>query len=235
MAKIETQAEYDITGVTLNSSEKERLDAVIEKYFKLFGREKNRNILSTYKAHIRTACKIAKDEFNGQFNGEDPDSGFGISITKPGYFGWNTWDNMGSGLSSGSNDLIDAGSSDNLSGSTGAGNPMTIGDPVFHLIIGYGSYAESPKLTSFYKEIRKEPGTNVDVERHFRDSELRLRLMSFPYLLAPSDKFYLEGWSDVAGDDIPYLFGVSFLEYDKLQLMDPVDMAGTDDSNIAVQ
>lgn len=236
MAKIETQSEYDLTGVSLKSSEKEQLDAFFEGYFEFYERDNTRkDILDRFRPHILTACKIAKDEFNAQFNGESPDSGFGMSLTKPGYFGWDTWDNMGSSLSSGANDLIDAGTSDNLSGSTGSDNPMTIGDPAFHLILGYGSYAQSPKLTSFYKEIRKEPGTNVDVEGHFRNSEVRLRTLNFPYLLAPGDKFYLEGWTEAGGDDIPYLFGISFLKYDKLQIMDPANMSGTAKDNIAVQ
>lgn len=236
MAKIETQEDYDVSSVSLKSKEKDHLDSFFDGYFKFFERDTTRvDVLDRYKPHIKTACRIAKDKFNSQFNGENPDSGFGMSLIRPGYFGWDKWDNMGDSLTVGSNDLVDAGTPDNLSGSTGTDNPMEVGEPAFHLIFGYGTYSQSPKIESFYREIRKEPGTSIDVEPHFRNTEIKLRLLNYPYLLAPGDKFYLEGWTETAGDDIPYLFGVSFLEYDAMQIMDPADMAGSSKDNIAVE
>lgn len=228
----------------LARDEKNRLDLSFERSLEDTRIEETEVLLEKlqeYRDEIELAAQIAKYELSGAFDGQAPQSGnFGIDFIQPGYFGYDSWDNM-PGVTGGSEfNWIDDETPDNMgSGSPGFDNPITIGDPATHIIVGFGSYAPDP-VTSRIKEVKNDnPKPAITTETQFRNTDLRIKWKDTPTVLSPEDTYAVRGYA--AGEtgenyeEALYPVGVTFLEARKYRLLNPADMAGVDNSDVVVE
>lgn len=196
--------------------------------------------IDDYWQEVKIAAEVAKHELNGSFDGQTPNSGnFGIDTVHPGYFGYDDWDDMPSLSGQSVNDWIDSGTPTNLGGSSGFANPLAVGEPAVHVILGFGSYSADPVVSRIKEEKNDSPMAAVTTEDAFRNTDLRLKWLDTPRVLQPDDDYaarvYAGGESGSTYQDAVYPFGITFLEAKAYRTLDPANMAGTDTSNIVVE
>lgn len=195
-----------------------------------------------YEDEIMAAAEVANYHLNGSFDGQSPNSNnFGIDAIHPGYFGYDDWDDMPSLTGGTVADWIDSATPTNLGGAGGGGfaDPMGVGDPAVHVILGFGSYAPDPVVNRIKWEKNNEPEAAVNTEDVFRNSDTRIKFLDTPVVLSPQDDFaarvFPGGEVGTTYSDAVYPFGLTFLEAREFRLLDPASMSGTDESNVAVQ
>lgn len=236
MAKFDVKSSQKRLDVDqdLSKEEIDKLTELIRSPLSLHDQERDFNVYELYEEEIKLGARLAKDQFSGkQFNGEDPDSGFGASPEKAGYFGWNNWNGILASMTAGTKeDVIDGGTPDNLSGSTGSTNPAVIGDYAVHVIIGVSSLATSPKMAKYYDEIGQDPGSDISLIEPLRRSDKQIKLFDEARVLIPEDEFYASIWPTADGDDVFKFLGVAFLPEKELRKSDPANMAGSGSGNI---
>lgn len=201
-----------------------------------------REKLMEYWDEVMVAAEVAREELNGSFDGQSPTSGnFGIDTIHPGYFGYDDWDDMPTVTGGAVNNWIDSDSPSNLASGDGGGfaDPLGIGDPVVHIILGYGSYASDPAVSRLKEEKNDNPMPAVTTEDAFRNTDLRIKWLDTPRVLSPDDDFAVEvyggGEAGTDYEDAVYPIGLTFIEAKAYRILDPADMAGTDQSNVVVE
>ena len=239
MPKVDTPARNGVERAQLSEEEKEKLNLAVSR-----GLEDTRSLdtqtvvqkLMDYTEEIGEAAQIAKAQFDQNFDGLAPTSGsFGLDFIHSGYFGYNTWDSLPTLSANSTQTWLDNSVPDNLTGSGGVNNPLTVGEKAVHLITAVGTYAENPKISRINWRLNDQPRPSITTEPAFRGTDLRLRWLDTPIVLKDADDVYAEVYSDQDGQDAPYLFGISYLNSKEMRTLDPVQMAGTDDSNIVVE
>ena len=239
MTKVDSPGRSGVEQATLSEEETDKLDLAVRR-----GLEDTRELdtqvvvqkLLDYRAEIAQAAEIAKAEFDSTFDGMAPQSGsFGLDTIHQGYFGWNSWDNLPT-LSAGSTQTwLDNSVPDNLSGSGGVNNPLTVGEPAVHVIMAVGSYAQSPKISRLSWRLNDQPRPAISTDFAFQNTDLRMKWLDTPVVLKEDDDLFAQVYADEDGQDAPYLFGLSFVQAKDMRELQPSEMAGTDTSNIVVE
>jgi hypothetical protein len=245
MPRVNNTADIGAKMETLSSEEKNDLQRSMRRTFedlRVEGEAVIRNkIQSDYMDEIEVAAQIARHELNGSFDGYSPASGnFGIDVIHPGYFGYDDWDNMPDVTGGSTFDWFDDDTPDNLnSGESGFANPLTIGDPAVHIILGYGSYSPDPVVSRLREQKNDNPIPAVTTEDVFRNTDLRIKWKDTATVLQPQDTFAVRGFAGGEnGTDYPaalYPIGLTFLEAQEYRLLDPEDMAGTSENDVVVE
>lgn len=239
MPKIDTPGKTGLSEAPLGSDEESALSLFYER-----GLEDVRELdtevvlhkIQEYRNEIKQGARVAKSTFQKQFDGFQPQSGaFGISPIRAGYFGYDSWDNCPDATAGSVTTWLDNSTPDNLGGSGGVNNPLTVGEPVVHMVLGVGSYAQSPKTEAVRFRLNDQPRTAVETERAFRHTDLRMQFLDTPILLKDDDDVFAEFYSSESGSEALYPIGVTFIEAKDYRELDPANMAGTDQSNIVVE
>ena len=239
MPKVDSPARSGVERATLSEDEVNKLDLAVKRGLEDVRALDTQTVvqkLLDYRAEIKEAAEIAKAEFDQTFDGMSPQSGnFGLDTIHQGYFGWNSWDNLPT-LSAGSTQTwLDNSVPDNVNGSGGVNNPLSVGEPAVHIITAIGSYAQSPKISRVRWRLNDQPRPAVSTDHVFQNTDLRMKWLDTPIVVKEDDDIYAEVYSDEDGEDAPYLFGLSFIQAKSLRELDPANMAGTDTSNIVVE
>lgn len=244
MPKAETVGDVGAKRQELSDREEDRLKRSFERGLEDLRSEDSepvRQKLFEYYDEILLAAQVARAELNGEFDGQSPDSGnFGISTSHPGYFGYDSWDDMPDVTGGSAFDWLDDDTPTNLSsGQSGFANPLRIGDNAVHIVLGFGSYAPNPVTNRIKEEKNDNPVPAVTTEDVFRNTDLRIKFKDTPTILQPDDTYAARGF---AGGEVGttysealYPVTVSFIEAKALRILDPANMAGTDTSNIVVE
>lgn len=238
--KAESPSDISAKRAPLGDSAEDELEISVARSLddtRALGASPLKDKIEEYMGEIRAAAEVANYHLNGEFDGQSPESGnFGLDLIHPGYFGYDDWDNMPTLTGGSASDWIDSDTPDNLaSGTSGFDGPAEIGDPAVHVILGYGSYAESPVVTRIKEEKNNNPYTAVTTEDAFRKNDLRIKWLDTPRVLSPQDTFAARVFAGEDGEDALYPFGVSFLESRKYRILDPADMAGSNETDIVVE
>lgn len=228
----------------LTSREEQSLDRSFERSLEDTRSEDTNTLVEKfreYKDEVLVAAKIARHDLQGSFDGQEPESGnFGIGPIHPGYFGYDDWDDMPAVTGGSTFDWIDDDTPTNLaSGSSGFANPITVGDGVVHIILGFGSYASDPVTSRIKEEKNDNPKPTLTTEDSFRNTDLRVAWKDTPTILQPEDTYAVRGFAggEVGStyEEAIYPVGLTFIEARKKRLLDPADMAGSSDSDVVVE
>lgn len=239
MPKVDSPGQTGVSESPLGSGEASKLDLFFER-----GLEDVRELdtevvlhkIQEYRDEITQAARVAKSEFKKDFDGFQPQSGaYGVSPIRAGYFGYDSWDNCPDAVEGDVTTWIDNATPDNLNGSGGVNGPLTVGEPVVHLLLGVGSYAQSPKAEAVRLRLNDQPRTAIETERNFRNTDLRMQFLDTPVMLKNDDDVYAEFYSSASGDEALYPIGITFIEAKDYREIDPAEMAGVDNSNIVVE
>jgi len=230
------------TGLEQDSLSQEETAALNEYFnyglreYRTEGPDRLRQLVQRRRNLVDIAAAVAKATFNKQFDGHQPQSGsFGVSTIRSGYCGYDSWDNCPDATSGDTTVWLDNSVPDNLGGSGGVNNPLTVGEPVVHLLLGIGSYAESPKAESVRLRLNDQPRTVIHTGPWFANTDLRYAPLSTPILLKDDDDVFARFYSDASGNEALYPIGLTFIEAKDYRELDPANMAGTDDDNIVVE
>jgi len=244
MPKAESVNDVGAKTQDLSDREEDRLLTSFERSIEDLRSENTEAIrekLFEYYDEILLAAQVAREELNGEFDGQAPSSGnFGLSMGHPGYFGYDSWGDMPDVTGGNSFDWLDDDTPTNLnSGNSGFANPLRIGDNAVHIVLGFGSYAPNPVTSRIKEQKNDNPVPAVTTEDVFRNTDLRMKFKDTPTILQPDDTYAARGF---AGGEIGstysealYPITVSYLEAKAMRILDPSDMAGTDTSNIVVE
>ena len=239
MPKVDTPAETGLQRADLSDDEASMLMTAYERSLEDVRGLNTESLLSKireYQGEIELAAQVAKATFNKDFDGSNPQSGaFGIDRIHSGYFGWDSWYNCPDATAGSVTTWLDNSVPDNLSGSGGVNNPLTVGEPVVHVILGVGSYVENPKATRLKFRLNDQPRTAISTETEFFNTDLRAKFFDTPILLKDDDDVFAEFYGAESGAEALYPIGLTFIEAKDYRELDPADMAGTDDDNIVVQ
>lgn len=244
MVKIESSADIGAKQDPLSQDELRRFNRAFERFLedtRTLDTEVLVEKFTEYGQEILATAEVAKHELQGSFDGQSPSSNsFGMDTVHPGYFGYDDWDDMPTLTGGAANDWIDNDTPTNLAGGAGGfANPLGIGDPVVHVILGFGSYAADPVVSRIKWEKNEEPEAAVTTENNFRNSDLRIQWLDTPFVLQPQDDFaarvFAGGEAGTNYEDAVYPLGISFLEADAYRNLDPANMAGTSNANIVVE
>jgi len=250
MAKINSPSESGLAEAPLSDTEREQLALYYER-----GLEDVRTLdtetalykYREYQAEIEKAARVAKAQFAKGFDGSQPQSGnFGVSTIRPAYFGYDTWANCPDAQVGTAVDWIDAGTPDNLSGSSGVDNPATVGEDAVHVILGVGSFVgdadidftgetvnrERPKTEAVRFRYNDQPQTAIETWHNFRNADMKQRWFDTPTILTEDDDIYAEFIGGEAGTEALYLIGLSFIEAKPMRQLVPADVAGDGSDNI---
>jgi hypothetical protein len=239
MPKVDSPGQSGLKESPLGSNE----TAMLEMFFER-GLEDVRELdtevilhkMQEYREEIAQTARVAKATFNKNFDGFQPQSGaFGVSPIRAGYFGYDSWDNCPDATEGEVTTWFDDAQPDNLNGSGGVNNPLSVGEPIVHVILGVGSYAQSPKAEALRFRLNDQPRTSIELERNFRNTDLRMQFLDTPILLKDDDDVFAEYYASATGNEALYPIGLSFIEAKDYREIDPANMAGTDQSNIVVE
>lgn len=239
MPKVDSPARNGVERAELSEEEKDKLNLAVSR-----GLEDTRSLdtqtvvqkLLDYTEEIREAAEIAKAQFDQQFDGLAPTSGsFGLDHIHSGYFGYDSWDNIPDLTAGDTQVWLDNSVPDNVSGSGGVDNPLSVGENAVHLVCGIGTYAQSPKVTRLNWRLNDQPRPSITTEQNFRNTDLRVKWLDTPVVLKEDDDVYAQVYADKDGSDAPYMIGLSFVEAKEMRTLDPAQMAGTDSNNIVVE
>lgn len=240
MPKVESPGRTGLAQNDLSQSEKEDLGLWLNRGA-LDVRELDtrviRDMLQRYEDELYQAARVAKAEFDKEFDGEYPESGkFGISRIRAGYFGFDSWDSCPDAQVGTATPWIDNSVPDNLSGTGGQQYPATVGEPVAHLITAVGSHSQSPKTEAVRLRLNDQPRTVIPTEYAFRETDLRYKPLTTPILLKKDDDIYAEFVGSAAGEESLYFDGVTFIESKDYRELIPAEMAGQSlEGNIIVE
>lgn len=186
--------------------------------------------LQEYQGEIQTAASIARSQFEQQFGGLNPESGkFAISRIRSGYFGYDSWEDLADLTGGETNAWIDDGTPANLTGGgSGLSGPLKVGEEAVHVILGFATYHDSPKVSAIDFEVNESPRTSVATKFEFTRTDLQIKWLDRAIILPENALFAAELYADTDGADAVYPVGVSFIESRASQTADPADM--TDDS-----
>lgn len=239
MPKVDTPGDTGLSMAELSQAESQQLSLFFNRGLRDYRTEGNgrlRQFIEQYRGEIEQAAQVAKATFNQEFDGHQPQSGsFGVSHLRAGYFGYDSWDNCPNATEGSVTTWLDNSVPDNLGGTGGQSNPLTVGEPVVHLIVGFATYEESPKAESIKLRLNDQPRTSISVGEQFRKTDLRYAPLSTPILLKDDDDVYAEFYADADGSEALYPVGVTFIQAKDYRELDPANMAGTDDDNIVVE
>lgn len=189
--------------------------------------------LLEYRDEIETAAEIAKNQFSQPLGGMNPDSGeFAVRRPQAGFFGFDSWEGQLTSLTAGAVvDWIDDFNADNLGGTDPGdsfGSPLKVGDEAVHVITGVGTYSSSPKINSVEWEVNEEPRSIVQTKYEWTLTDVGIKWLDRALILPENALFEAKVFPDVAGDDAPFLTGVSYIKHRASQIQDPANM--TDDT-----
>lgn len=215
---------FNFSLVDSRSDNTETIDQMMQRYG--IGTPESMGVIDAVAA-------AAKKQFNGNnFGGTEPSSSqFGISKIRSGYFGWNDWSNLPTLTAGTDQTWLDASTPDNLSGTSG--QPLKVGQQAVHLIMGLGSYDQSPKITAEQFTFNEQTYPTQYVGDEFRNTDLRVRWLDSPWILEQNDNVNATVYPGLDGDDVPYLVGVTFINNEAARILDPSGMTGQ--TNIVYQ
>jgi len=239
MPKVDAPGQSGLNQAPLSSSEKTKLTRYYNRGLQDIRSLDTRvllNAIRKYQDEVMTAAKVAKANYEAEFDGQQPQSGsFGVSRIRAGYFGYDSWDNCPDAVSGDTTTWLDNATPDNLSGSGGVTNPLTVGEPVTHIIVGFGSNEQSPKAESIKLRLNDQPRTAIQTGYEFRNTDTRIKLLETPVLLREDDDIFAEFYSDADGAESLYPVGLSFIQAKDQRELLPAGMAGSDSDNIVVE
>lgn len=224
----------------LSDSEKEALDRTFERALE-DTRELDTETLQEkyreYSKEIKVAAEVARHQLPGTFGGFNPEIGneFAMDWLDSSYFGLYDWDNGSDASSDTTTDWIHANSGDALSGT--GGNPVTVGNDAVHIILGVGSYAQSPKAQRVRFDVNDQPRAVLNVDRAFRETDMQVQWLDAPILLKKNDDLYGQFYAGVGGSEALHLEGVSFIAGKNSKTLDPDNFAdsSTLEGNVVVE
>ena len=188
------------------------------------------DVFSRHLPEILIGAAIAKEQMDAEIGGMFPKTGAigGPVPIRAVYLGiGKDWDDIGSITTGTAHNWIHSGTT--LMGGT-AGRPVRIGRNAVHVIFGIGDYHPSPKLESVKFEINGQERPIVSLQQ-LKLSDIRLVEFEKSLILKRGSTILATLYaSDAHGstvDDVPYLFGVSFILEDKLRIQDPTAIPGT--------
>jgi len=196
-----------------------------------FPEKEVREVWLRHRAEIILGCMIAKDQFNVDFGGEEPEAGqFGITFTAAPYLGvGEDWDDMSTWTTGSEQNWIHSGTT--YLGGT-AGNPIKVGENALHVIIGYMSLHPSPKIWKIKFKINGSEQPAIDVSHVVRVGDIHLREFAkakiWPKNTTILGTLFISPAFGSSVEDIPALIGVTFLPAEQLRLIDPADIKKSD-------
>lgn len=233
MASTDTPDDVSVDRQPLSGSEEKRLQLTFDR-----GLTDTRSLdtkvvsekLNEYQDEINSAAQIARAQFEQKFGGLNPSSGrFSISRIHSGYFGYDSWEDVPTFAGGTLNAWIDDETPTNLnSGSSGLENPLKVGSQAVHVIMGIGTYHDSPKTTAVEYEINESPRAAVKTKYEFTRTDIQIKWLDRAIILPENALFAAQAYADNDGDDFPFFVGVTFLKNRAAQDADPAEM--TDDS-----
>lgn len=233
MANTDRPDDISVDSQPLSENEEKRLRLALRR-----GLEDSRSLdtkvivekLDEYRDEINSAAQIARAQFDQKFGGLNPESGrFAISRIHSGYFGYDSWENVPTMTGGALNAWIDDDTPDNLtSGSSGLQNPVKVGEQAVHVIMGVGTYHDSPKTTAVKMEINESPRASIKTKYEFTRTDVQVKWLDRAIILPENALFSAEVFADNDGEDFPFFVGVSFLQNRAAQVADPAEM--TDDT-----
>lgn len=231
--EVDTPSGVDTDRQQLTDEEQGLLDRAFER-----GLEDTRDVntetvrekLDEYRHEIEVGAEIARSQFDQMFGGVNPSSGrYAISRAHSGYFGWDSWENAPSLTGGQLNDWLDDDTPDNLtSGTSGFGSPLKVGEEAVHVIVGFGTYHDSPKVSAIKPEVNEEPRPSVKVKYEWTKTDTQIKWLDRALILPENALFAAQLYAENGGTDFPYPVGVSFVKNRAAQIADPSEM--TDDS-----
>ena len=239
MPKVDAPGQSGLNQAQLNDDERNKLTRYYNRGLQDVRSLDTRvllNAIRKYQDEVMTTARVAKANYEAEFDGQQPQSGaFGVSRIRSGYFGYDSWDNCPDGTEGSLTTWLDNSVPDNLGGSGGVNGPLTVGEPVVHLIVGFATNEESPKAEAIKLRLNDQPRTAISVGEQFRKTDLRYAPLSTPILLKDDDDVFAEFYSDADGSESLYPIGLTFIQAKDYRELDPANMAGTDDDNIVVE
>jgi hypothetical protein len=233
MPQVDTPREIDTGQEPLGDNERQLLKNSFQRGLedtRTMDTEVLREKLQEYSEEIVKAAEIARAQFDQKLGGLNPREGrFAVSRINSGYFGWDSWENLGSLNSGTENDWIDDDTPDNLSsGNSGVSNPLKVGEEAVHIVLGVGTYHDSPKTSSISYEVNETPRTALRVKEEWTKTDVQVKWLDRPLILPENALFAAQLYADTGGNDIPYMEGLSFVKSRASQEANPANM--TDDS-----
>lgn len=239
MPKVDTPSQTGLQMADLSNEEQTALERAFERGLEDVRSEENEVLndkLREYRAEVMQTAKVAKATFSKHFDGQSPESGsFGIDRIHSGYFGYDSWANCPDATAGEVTTWLDNATPDNLGGPGGVDNPLTVGEPVVHLIAGVGSYAQNPKATRLRFRLNDQPRAAISTEMEFFNTDLRAKFFDTPILLKDDDDLFAQFYGDETGNEALYPIGVTFIEAKDYRELDPSNMAGANSDNIVVE
>jgi len=239
MPKVDAPGQSGLNQANLSSDEQKKLTRYYNRGLQDVRSLDTRVVLNAirkYQDEVMTTARVAKANYEAEFDGQQPQSGaFGVSRIRSGYFGYDSWDNCPDATEGSTTIWLDNAVPDNLSGSGGNTNPLTVGEPATHLIVGIGSNEQSPKAESVKFRLNDQPRTAIQTGYEFRNTDTRIKLLETPILLREDDDVFAEFYGDADGAESLYPVGLTFIQAKDQRELDPANMAGTDSDNIVVE
>ena len=226
-------AEDEVETESLSGNEKQRLQGVYERLLE-DTRTQGSNVfvqkLMEYQNEIEFGASVAKAQFQQNLGGGSTTTGqFAVSHIDPGFFGWDQWDNAPDAAADTTNTWLDSSNPDNLAGT--GGEPLIIGEDAVHVVVGIGTYEQSPKENKYKFEVNREPKTVVRVEDAWRETDLQVKWLDSAYVFNEDTEVFAERYSPIAGASSPRLIGVSFVEGKAARRINPDNYTGTQTAN----
>jgi len=187
------------------------------------------DILLRHMGEILLGAMLAKEQFDMELGGERPDSKqFGMVMIRAAFFGYDDWDEIGSITGGTPQNWIHAGTT-LLAGTSG--NAIAIDENAAHMVIGVGSLHPAPKIESFQFTIDGETRPVNITWYHFgigaKDTCLHIKEFDKAFPLANDTTILVKTFQRVTGNDIPFLFGVSYIKEPQLRIHDPANVVAT--------
>jgi hypothetical protein len=233
MVQVDTPDQIATDRENLSQQEQRLLEASLERGLEdtyVEGTEVLRKKIQEYFDEIEQAAEIARAQFDQPLGGLNPREGtFAVSRIFSGYFGYDSWENVGTLTSGATNDWIDDDTPDNLgSGSSGINEPLKVGEEAVHIILGFGTFHESPKTSAIQLRINDSPRTAIRTKYEFTRTDTQIKWLDRPKILPENALLAARLYADNGGEDFVYPVGISFIEHRASQEPDPANM--TDDS-----
>lgn len=233
MPQVDTPNDIDTDRETLSGKEEKLLQQSLDRSLEdtwTYDTEVIVEKIQEYRGEINQAAQIARAQFDQPLGGSNPKPGrFAVDRIFSGYFGWDSWENLGSLTAGTTNDWLDDDTPDNLgSGSSGLANPLKVGEEAVHVILGFGTYSDSPKVSRIDYELNESPRSCISTKWEFTRTDIQIKWLDSAIILPENALFAAQVYADVAGNDYPYPVGLSFIESRASQEADPANM--TDDT-----
>lgn len=233
MAQVDTPSDISTDRESLSESEEKLIDLTLERGMEdtyVEATEVVTEKIKEYRSEIVQAAEIARAQFDQPFGGMNPREGrFAIKRIRSGYFGYDSWENAPSLSAGENNDWIDDDTPDNLSsGDSGINNPLKIGSDAVHIILGFGTFHDSPKVESIKPRLNDSPRSAIQTKWEFTRTDTQIKWLDRPMILPENALLAMQLYADTGGDDFPYPVGFSFIRYRPSQYSDPEEM--TDDT-----